>query len=167
MREKTKRTRQCQSKYKGSYNAIFPILLCASCTNPSVLNELLFGALPEGAKASISETCMPLLQGAVAFLDEVTLPDTTPLEASNATGEWVRSLSLASFAEADKIQYRGAGVSATILDGKDCIRELSSDAEQILFEQTSGWYFRSNDREVVIVVFDEPPGKGVMFVQAP
>ena len=167
MQISSKRLGQCQLKFKGICKVAPTLLLCASCTDQTILSEILYDALPEGANAVISEACTPLLQGAVALLDEVSLPDETPLDASNATGEWVRSVSLTNFSEADSATYRGVGVSATILDGKNCLRHLSLDADQILFGERSGWYYRSDNREIVVVLFDEPLGKGVMFVQAP
>lgn len=143
------------------------LVFCGACATQNVLSELLQGALPTGAKAHIAETCAPLMQGAVALLNEVSLPDEERHEPRSGVGNWKRSLSLSSFVQADSSLHQGVGVAATILDGKDCFREISSEADQVLFGEKSGWYYRSENREVVIVIFDTPAGEGVMFVQAP
>lgn len=131
-----------------------------------MLDDLLAEALPLGAEARISETCTPFMRGAVALLEEISLPEEEGHEPRSGEGNWTRSLSLSSFAEADSAQYRGAGVAATLLDGKNCYREISPEADEVLFGERPGWFYRSENREIVIVIFDAPAGEGVMFVQA-
>jgi len=81
-------------------------------------------------------------------------------------GSWSRAPSLAEFARRDE-DHLGPGVGATILDGKRCLRKIESEAKEVLFGDREGFYFRSDNREVVIVIFDHPSGNGVIFVQAP
>ncbi|MEM7520777.1 MAG: hypothetical protein AAF307_07040 [Pseudomonadota bacterium] len=143
------------------------LFLCAACTTQSMLDDLLTEALPNGAEARIFETCAPFMGGAVALLDEVLLPDEELHEPRDGEGKWTRSLSLSSFVEADSAQYRVAGVAATLLDGKSCYRKISPKADEVLFGERSGRFYRSENREIIIVIFDAPAGEGVMFVQAP
>ncbi len=59
------------------------------------------------------------------------------------------------------------GIGATLLDGKECLRSLTENANTILFETMPGTYYASPNEEVIIVLFTEPKGTGVIFVQSP
>lgn len=61
---------------------------------------------------------------------------------------------------------RGADLGATILYGQICLHDLSNAANSRHFDERPGFYYASDDERVVIVLFDQPPGAGVIFVQA-
>jgi hypothetical protein len=79
---------------------------------------------------------------------------------------WSRSDSLLTFTQDDE-GFQGSGIGATILDGKKCLQGITENTRSILFGKKSGLYYHSDDRKVVIILFDDPKGHGVIFVQAP
>jgi hypothetical protein len=59
------------------------------------------------------------------------------------------------------------GFGATPLDGKNCIRNLTANADLILFGENPSTYPTSANEQVVITLFDRPKDNGVIFVQSP
>ncbi len=57
------------------------------------------------------------------------------------------------------------GISATVLDGKNCLMSMRDDAVVLLGKLQPGLYFRSHDQSVVIMMPDDMPGMGVLFSQ--
>lgn len=145
------------------------VFLLAGCGN-HVENEilrLLAEALPESAEPRLQSTCHGFLGlGPAVALFEVPPQDQTGDSFFTQNDAWVRLQSLPEFVEQHST-VRGPGLGATILDGKECMRELSEDAETILFESSPGLYYSSSDERVVIILFDEPRGNGAIFIQAP
>ena len=137
------------------------------CTNTSRLEKILAEILPPNIQVTMTETCAKLLGPAVALFSTVSPPAEKSILDHTSDGLWVRSASLLEFAEADAREYGGAGVGATILDGKECLRDKTDTADEILFGSKDGLYFRSNNRQIVAILFDEPEGHGVLFLQAP
>ena len=150
--------------------AIFSgVLLIASCSSKNQLHSILKSYLPDGLAPTLVETCTRFLGPAVGVF---SLPSGSEeimkqeLVKRTVSGSWSRAPSLHEFTRRD-VGYPGPGISATILDGKKCLRKIESRADEILFGERGGYYFRSDDREVVIVIFDHPSDRGIVFVQAP
>lgn len=142
-------------------------LAISGCSNESRLKDILARTLPPSAQISMIETCSENLGAAVGLFSDISQASDESILNHRVDGLWTRSASLSEFAKSDTERYQGAGVGATILDGKDCLREISNKAEEILFETKTGLYFRSENRKIVVVMFDEPKGHGVIFLQAP
>lgn len=137
------------------------------CSNDAKFEEILARILPPTAQIALTETCSMFLGASIALFSGVSLLSEKSLLDHAVDGLWVRSSSLLEFAEADAQEYPGSGVGATILDGKECLRDKTDEAEEILFGAKAGLYFRSENREIVAIIFDEPKGHGVVFLQAP
>lgn len=58
-----------------------------------------------------------------------------------------------------------SGIEATLLDGKDCLERLSPNAEEILLQRSPGAYYASKNGKVVLVLFSEGQGSGVIFLR--
>lgn len=142
-------------------------LAIAGCSNDASLEETLAEILPPSAQISLTETCKKFLGASVALFSDVSLTSDESILNHAVDGLWAPSSSLSEFAETDAEKYQGAGVGATILDGKDCLRDITNEAEEILFGAKAGLYFRSENRKIVVIMFDAPKGHGVMFLQAP
>lgn len=145
------------------------VLLLASCSSESPLKTILETHLPDGLVPTLNETCSTLMGPAVGLFSLSKGPEENieqVLLKNTVQGRWSRASSLAEFTRRDK-EHMGSGIGATILDGKNCLRKIDENAEETLFGATEGFYFRSENREVVIVIFDHPTGNGVIFVQAP
>lgn len=89
-------------------------------------------------------------------------PDLTTFPVKD--GVWTRQSSLLEFADQHDAE---PGISATVLDAKDCLEALRADARVLLFEPSLGLYFRSGDQTVVIILPDALPGTGVILTQGP
>ena len=145
------------------------ILLLASCSSESQLKAVLKSYLPDGLLPTLGETCIKFMGPAVGLF---SLPEGSEefinreLLMGTNYGRWARASSLADFVHRDEHHGR-SGVGATILDGKKCLRKIESQAHDILFGEREGFYFRSENGQVVIVIFDQPSGNGVIFIQAP
>lgn len=151
------------------YIAILAVLsiTLAGCSSKARLKSILTGIFPSNTQVTLTETCVKILGPAVVLFSVASLPSEESILKHTPDGIWTRSISLSEFAKADTKEYKGAGVSATILDGKDCLRDKTDKAEDILFGNMDGLYFRSKNRQVVAILFDDPQGSGVMFLQAP
>ena len=145
------------------------VLLLASCSSESHLKSVLKSYLPDGLVPTFGETCIKFMGPAEGLF---SLPEGSEeimkqeLLEGSVQGSWSRAPSLAEFARRDE-DHLGPGVGTTILDGEKCLRKIEREAQEILFGDREGFYFRSDNREVVIVIFDHPSGNGVIFVQAP
>jgi hypothetical protein len=149
--------------------ALATVFFLAGCGGhvESEILRLLAEALPESAEPRLQSTCHSFLGlGPAVALFEVPLQDQIGALAFTQNDTWARHQSLPEFVEQHGTS-RGPGLGATILDGKECIRKLSEDADTILFEGSPGLYFSSGDERVVIILFDEPRGTGAIFIQAP
>ncbi|MEX0348994.1 MAG: hypothetical protein AB3N15_06170 [Paracoccaceae bacterium] len=143
------------------------LLTMLGCSRDARLEETLTEILPPEAQIALVETCSELLGASVALFSVALPPASKRFHDQSVNGLWMRTRSLQEFAQADADGYRGAGVSATILDSKECLRNITDDADTILFGEKAGLYYRSENREIVAIIFDEPSGRGVMFLQAP
>ena len=142
-------------------------LTTGGCSDEARFEETLAEILPSSAQISLIKTCSEFLGASVVLFSDVSLTSDESILNHAVDGLWVPSTSLSEFAESDEAIYRGAGVGATILDGKDCLRDITNEADEILFGAKTGLYFRSENREIVAILFDAPKGHGVMFLQAP
>jgi hypothetical protein len=143
----------------------------SGCTVEGRLVEILGSAFTTASVIWISDSCHSFLGFGpavavfdVTFTGDDPAPDLTALATGDGT--WTRQESLQQFAE-DHDQENGLGISATVLDGKDCLGRLGRDvllSERIL---VPGQYYRSKDQSVVIVMPESTPGQGVLFVQGP
>ena len=88
-------------------------------------------------------------------------------EIQDIDGIWVHGESLSDFADFMDSGRPGPGVGATILDGKNCLREMTDNANDILFGRNPAQYFGSSNRRVVIILPEATPDEGILFVQAP
>ena len=142
-------------------------IVLSGCATELRLEEILYEIFPQSAQVELDSTCFRFLGPAVGIFTVSSLPSEKSMLDHMADGHWVRSESLLQFAEADYQEYAGSGVGATILDGKKCLRDSSGQAEDILWGNKPGLFFRSNNRKIVAILFDEPKGHGVLFIQAP
>jgi len=142
-------------------------LALGACASQSRLEDILNEIFPAGAQFEVASTCSNFLGSSVGLFSVSSLPSEKSILDHMVDGHWVRSNSLLQFAETTDQEYVGAGVSATVLDGKECLLYNSDQAEEILFGNKSGLYFRSKNREIVAILFDDPQGQGVLFLQAP
>lgn len=137
---------------------------CVDRDARAILHEVFLGPKNVRILASCSEAWG--LAGSIAFFEissaqPVTLKDVT--EQSSIKGHWSRETSLMRFIEKhDPKEVPSMG--RTILEGKACLQEESSRADEILFEDNPGLYFGAFDGNVVIVVFDDPRNSGVIFM---
>ena len=144
-------------------------LWLSGCASEKYLDEFLEASLPSGLTPTLNKTCIQFMGAAVGLF---SLPNGSDKilrqEVQNNTvqGTWSHAPSLGEFAARDA-EHRGAGIGATILDGKKCFRDMEETANEILFGNKTGFFFHSENRNVVIMIFDDPKGNGVIFVQAP
>ena len=150
-------------------NLAFSAVLCtvSGCTVDGALHEYLSEVFPGGSTIKITESCGGTLglTAAVAvfevgFAGGAPTPDMTLFTPD--AGVWTREGSLQEFAE--KYDFE-VGISATVLDGKDCLTSMRDDAKSLLFEPQPGLYFRSHDQSVIIMMPDDEPGTGLIFAQ--
>lgn len=149
----------------GVFAAIIAIL--GGCSPDASLKSTLLKILPENTKVELLQTCSRFMGPAVASFSFTPLPANDSSIRNSTDRKWARYSSFAELADADAKLYKGLGVSATLLDGKKCIREIDSNANQILFGSNKGWYYISQNREIVAFLFDNPKGRGLLFIQAP
>ncbi|MBL9050207.1 MAG: hypothetical protein JNK19_08865 [Tabrizicola sp.] len=139
----------------------------SGCTTAGALHDYLSEVFPSGSAIKITDTCGGTLglSAAVAVI-EVSLPGGAPPlneeSLATETGRWTRQESLQEFIEQ---HAEPAGIGVTVGDGKDCLLDLRDDAEALLFEPSPGFYYRSNNQMVVIMLPDSEPGRGVVFAQ--
>ncbi len=143
------------------------IMFLTGCSNSELIEDHLERILPKSANVTIDKTCTSSNLGIVALLTVTSLQEDALALIPKDKGKWIRASSLSEFSKTDAQEHTGLGVRGTILDGKICVRELTNQAEPILFGDKTGWYFTSYDREIIIAVFDEPERLGIMFIQAP
>ena len=139
--------------------ALLTAAFLGGCDSPSRLLELIDGALPPDTGATLTESCTPFMG---PFVGLFTLPN-GPLVSPEG---FQRFPSLSDFVQSDA-DCLGACLGATVLDGKECLRKLTNRADDILFAPTPGLYRWTNNRKVIVVLFDDPAGEGLIFVQAP
>lgn len=146
------------------------MLFAVGCTQDGNLMEILAKALPADASPTLTDSCTSFLGfGPAVGIFEVSLE--MAREAAGFKGRFAETLlwsqhgSMVEFAEARSHQI--AGINATLLDGKDCLREMTAGADEIMFGDTPGTYYASPDEQVVIVIFSGDLGKGAIFVQSP
>lgn len=150
----------------AALTALFFLAGCGSGVENYILLKLA-EALPEGAEPHLQSNCHSFLGlGPVVALFEVPAHDQLGTLAFAQHEGWARHQSLPEFVKHHSADH-GPGSSVTILDGKECLRELSEDAQTILFEVSPGLYYSSDDNRVVIILFDEPQGTGAIFIQSP
>lgn len=135
------------------------------------IRRILAEALPERAEPQLLSTCYSFLGlGPVVALFDVQMHGRLDaLISVDEIGEntrWTRHQSLLEFVEQRSV-VRGAGLGAAILDGKKCLRKLSDNSASILFEERPGSYYSSADERIIVILFDQPQGAGVIFIQAP
>ncbi|MBL9072697.1 hypothetical protein [Tabrizicola sp.] len=133
------------------------------------LHEYLSEVFPTGTVIQITDTCggtLGLTPAVAVFAVSLSADDPSYELQRFATerGHWTRQASMQEFAQ-DHDQT--VGISATVLDGKDCLASLGKEALLHTDPAMPGQYFRSNDQTVVIVIPDDTPGQGVLFVQGP
>lgn len=145
------------------------MLFTVSCTQQSILMEALSAALPAEATPTLTDSCTTFLGLGPA----VALFEVSPEIARDAAGvkgpfadttSWSQHESMPAFAEARS--HKITGINATLLDGKGCLREMTADADAILFEHSPGTYYASPNQKVVIVLLSGDLGKGVIFMQS-
>lgn len=152
---------------------IFLVLTFAGCSSKARLEQILSSIFPPNSEITINATCVKLLGPAVVLftlkspLSEEAILNQTVIDNWKRRGTWVRLNSFLDFASKDANEYQGVGVGGTLLDGKDCLRAKTERADAILFEDNRGLYYRSGNREIVAVLFDDPAANGVMFLQSP
>jgi hypothetical protein len=133
----------------------------------SALHDYLSEVFPTGSDIKIQESCGGSLglSATVAVFEVVVANDDPASELTRFApedGTWTRQASLQEFVDA---HGEPVGLAATVLDGKACQRKLRNDANALLFEQAPGLYFRSHDQTAFIMMPDDEPGTGVVFVQ--
>ena len=141
----------------------------SGCMPEAIILDHLQSALPPGTSASLAERCSPFMGPSVALFDLSTDRANDALlseQLRNMDGLWSQHESMADFHQV-RSQARGPGIGATLLDGKSCLRDLTPDADDILFGDRRGYYYASPPEDVVIVLFGAEPQSGVIFVQAP
>lgn len=137
------------------------------CTSEKHLEPIILGAFPKSVAVEIETFCTHIMGPAVAvFSYEGAEPDTIR-EYQAPNGSWTHSSSLGRFAEISDSGRGGLGVGITILDGKKCLREVVENADDILFQPNPGLYYRSDEREIVVILPESTPGEGMLFIQAP
>lgn len=146
------------------------MLFVVGSTEDSKLMEILRMALPADASPNLTDSCTSFLGfGPAVGIFEVSL--VVAREAADFEGRfadtpsWSQHGSMLEFAEARSREI--AGINATLLDGKDCLRELTAGSDEIMFEDTPGTYYASPDQQVVIVLLSGDLGEGAIFVQSP
>lgn len=146
------------------------MLLTVGCTQDSNLIEVLSTALPADAAPMLRDSCTSFL----GFGPAVGLFEVSPETAREAAGfqgyfadaaSWSQHRSMIAFAAVRS--HEVAGINATLLDGKECLREMTADADEIIFGHSPGTYYASPDQEVVIVLRSDDLGKGAIFIQSP
>lgn len=142
-------------------------MFLTGCSNSELAEDHLERFLPETANVAIDKTCTSSNLAIVALLTVTSLQEDALAFLPKDKGRWTRASSLSEFSETDAQEHTGLGVSDTILDGKNCVRKLTDQADKILFGDKTGWYFTSYDREIILAVFDEPERLGILFIQAP
>ncbi|MEO0773219.1 MAG: hypothetical protein AAFZ04_08570 [Pseudomonadota bacterium] len=142
------------------------LLAFAGCQGRSNIEDEIRGFLPQGSTFSTGEICDPLFGPIVAAFSLEKVPARSQFLNYEGNGAWTVASSLRKFVEMDDYD-QPLGMGATILDGKECLRDISDQADQILFGENPGLYYRSDKRRIVAVVFDDPLGTGFVFFQAP
>jgi len=146
------------------------MLFAVGCTQNSHLMKILGNALPADASPTLTDSCTSFL----GFGPAVGIFEVSPEAAREAAGfkgrfadtpSWSQHGSMVEFAEVRSREI--AGINATLLDGKDCLREMTAGADEIMFGDTPGTYYSSPDQQVVIVLLSGDLGKGAIFIQSP
>ena len=146
------------------------LLFTVGCTQDSNIMEILGEALPGDESPTLTNSCTSFL----GFGPAVGIFEVSPEAAREAAGfrgrfagtsSWSQHGSMLAFAEARSQEV--LGINATLLDGKECLREMTADADKILFGDLPGTYYASPDQEVVIVLFSDTSAKGAIFIQSP
>ena len=145
------------------------VLLSACSQDDNLLKLLANASVPRGA-AAITKSCTSFLGLGPAVATFEISPELAKEAASLAGGfsegsAWSHHDSMPEFVK--ERSRKVVGISATLLDGKDCLQGLTPSARAILFEKMPGTYYASPAEDVVIVLFAEPQGSGVIFVQSP
>lgn len=140
-------------------------LAMTGCSVDEIIEDILSESLPPNTEYELTETCSYFMGPAVALFSVVSMPPEEDFLNHTPLGAWTRSASLSEYAASDS--YRGVGIGGTVLDGKQCLRDRTEDANDILFGARTGLFYRSEDRRTVAVILDEPRGFGVLFIQAP
>lgn len=139
----------------------------SGCTYEGSIQEYLADIFPEGSVIQVTDSCSSAFGlGGGAAVFEIAVSDDEPVlepgEFSPERGAWTREQSMQEFA----LKYGSeVGISATVLDGKNCLMSMRDDAVVLLGKLQPGLYFRSHDQSVVIMMPDDMPGMGVLFSQ--
>jgi len=144
--------------------------LLSACTQDDNLIDLLRDALPPALEPQLTATCTSFLglgpAVAVFKIYRGAAVNLTVQSEHLPNGNlWSRHEAMSDFVEVRS--QTSVGVGATLPDGKNCIRNLTADADLILFGENSGTYYTSANEQVVIVLFDSPKDTGAIFVQSP
>lgn len=148
--------------------AIASLLILNGCATKDQLERFLNEILNPIWQGEITTACVSALVGNAGFFtfEGGTVGQVAKPYGLNAEGYWQRSNSLAERVEVWDSDHRGPGAAMTVLDNRECIRDLHPDAERLLFGQAPGVYYVSDNREVIVVLFDGDEKQGMILVQA-
>lgn len=140
-------------------------LLCVlvGCTVEGSAQEYLSEVFPPGYQTEITDSCGGGLSPVVVLFD-VSHPlngEAKLVGFEPELGKWTRASSMRQFAETNSSR----DVAGTILDTKDCLKKLLTDANTVLGQSMPGLYFRNDFGSVVIVLPEDQPGTGILFSQ--
>ena len=144
------------------------VFLTAGCATKGQLETFLNEILNPIWQGEITDACVSALTGSAGFFTyeagvagQVAKPDN-----SNSEGHWHRARSLAERVETWDEAKRGPGAAMTVLDNRDCIRDLHPEADRLLWGDAPGIYYVSDTREVIVVLYDGAERLGMILVQA-
>lgn len=144
------------------------LLLLPGCTTNGQLEVFLNEILNPIWHGKLTEACVSALTGnAGLFIYEAGVAgQVAKPDASNSEGHWQRARSLAERVETWDEAQRGPGAAMTVLDNRDCIRDLHPEADRLLWGDAPGIYYVSDTREVIVVLYDGAERLGMILVQA-
>jgi len=144
------------------------LIWLAGCATKGQLEIFLNEILNPIWQGEITDACLSALTGSAGLFTYeagvaglVAKPD-----APNSEGHWQRARSLAERVETWDEAQRGSGAAMTVLDNRDCIRDLHPEADRLLWGDAPGIYYVSDSREVIVVLYDGAERLGMILVQA-
>lgn len=144
------------------------LIWLAGCATKGQLEIFLNEILNPIWQGEITDACLSALTGSAGLFTYeagvaglVAKPD-----APNSEGHWQRARSLAERVETWDEAHRGPGAAMTVLDNRDCIRDLHPEADRLLWGDAPGIYYVSVSREVIVVLYDGAERLGMILVQA-
>lgn len=143
--------------------------LLSACVGRWHVSDILAGILPDEAEFEVEDLCESQIIPTTAIFKFPTLvPDREFLDAESG-GIWSRFASLKEFGRTDELEFASdRGVFWTAFDSKSCLEAWGSPYAEIWSsDDVSGLFYRSDDRQVVAVILDEPSGVGVLMLQMP